>query len=102
MRGEEKEGSKQNSSEGEASGAQEFAELDSEGLYSLEARVNRGEFRFGDTLRLKHLKKVNASKEARRMFEASGAADLPKLYAYIVSLEKRLEALEEWLRLKMG
>jgi hypothetical protein len=61
----------------------------------LRERIARGEFRFGDTLKLKHLEKVEASKEARELLKGAGVSDSAKLYAYIVSLEKRLEALEE-------
>jgi hypothetical protein len=61
----------------------------------LRERIARGEFRFGDTLRLKHLQKVEASKEAKELLKGAGVSDPAKLYAYVASLEKRLEALEE-------
>ena len=61
----------------------------------LREKIARGEFRFGDTLKLKHLEKVEASKQARELLKEAGVSDSAKLYAYIASLEKRLEALEE-------
>jgi hypothetical protein len=68
----------------------------------LRERIARGEFRFGDTLRLKHLEKVEASKQARELLKGAGVSDNAKLYAYVVSLEKRLEALEELLQLLLS
>ena len=64
-------------------------------IEELRERINRGEFRFSETLKLKHLEKVKASKEARELLKGAGVSDNAKLYTYIVSLEKRLEALEE-------
>jgi len=68
----------------------------------LREKIARGEFRFGDTLRLKHLQKVEASKEAKELLKKAGVSDNTKLYAYVVSLEKRLEALEELLQLLLS
>ncbi len=76
--------------------------MSEEKIRELEEKVARGEFRFGETLKLNHLKKVKASKEARELLKKAGVADDAKLYAYIISLEKRLEALEEWLMFKGG
>jgi hypothetical protein len=67
----------------------------SEETNKLREKIAKGEFRFADTLRLKHLEKVEASKEARELLKGAGVSDYTKLYAYIISLEKRLEALEE-------
>jgi len=61
----------------------------------LREKVAKGEFRFGETLKLKHLEKVEASKEAKELLKGAGVSDSAKLYAYVASLEKRLEALEE-------
>jgi hypothetical protein len=69
----------------------------SEEANKLREKIARGEFRLGDTLRLKHLEKVEASKQARELLKGAGISDPAKLYAYVVSLEKRLEALEELL-----
>jgi HPt (histidine-containing phosphotransfer) domain-containing protein len=67
----------------------------SEETNKLREKIARGEFRFGDTLRLKHLEKVEASKEAKELLKGASISDSAKLYAYVASLEKRLEALEE-------
>jgi hypothetical protein len=72
------------------------------GIDDLKERISRGEFRFGDTLRLKHLQKVEACKEAKKLVKKAGVSDNTKLYAYVVSLEKRLEALEELLQLLLS
>lgn len=61
----------------------------------LEAKVAEGRFSFGDTLRLKRLKKIKACEEAKENLKQTGVSDAAKLYAYIAALEKRLEALEE-------
>jgi hypothetical protein len=67
----------------------------SEEANKLREKIAKGEFRFADTLRLKHLEKVEASKQAKELLKGAGVSDSAKLYAYIVSLEKRLEVLEE-------
>jgi len=67
----------------------------SEETNKLREKIAKGEFRFADTLKLKHLQKVEASKEAKELLKGAGVSDSAKLYAYIVSLEKRLEVLEE-------
>ena len=67
----------------------------SEETNKLREKIAKGEFRFADTLKLKHLEKVEASKQARELLKGASISDSAKLYAYIVSLEKRLEALEE-------
>jgi len=69
------------------------------GIDELREKIARGEFRFGDTLRLKHLQKVEACREAKELLKKAGVSDNTKLYTYVVSLEKRLEALEELLQL---
>jgi len=74
--------------------------MSEEEIRELEDRIARGEFRFGETLKLKHLKKIKASKEAKEILKTAGVSDNAKLYAYIISLEKRIEALEEWLMFK--
>ncbi len=80
----------------------EVIEMSEEEILDLEAKIARGEFRFGETLKLKHLKKIKASEEAKENLKKAGVSDSAKLYAYIISLEKRLEALEEWLMFKGG
>jgi HPt (histidine-containing phosphotransfer) domain-containing protein len=67
----------------------------SEETNKLREKIARGEFRFADTLKLKHLEKVEASKQAKELLKGAGVLDSAKLYAYVASLEKRLEALEE-------
>ena len=67
----------------------------SEETNKLRENIAKGEFRFADTLKLKHIEKVEASKQARELLKGASISDSAKLYAYIVSLEKRLEALEE-------
>jgi len=67
----------------------------SEETNKLREKIAKGEFRFGETLKLKHLEKVEASKQAKELLKGAGVSDSTKLYAYVASLEKRLEALEE-------
>ena len=82
--------------------AQRRLKMSEEKIRELEEKIARGEFRFGETLKLKHFKKIRASKEARENLKKASVADHAKLYAYILSLEKRLEALEELVMFKGG
>jgi hypothetical protein len=64
-------------------------------IQNLEASIKSGNFRFGDTARLTLLKKTAALVKAKQLLKEDGTLDSKLLYTYIVSLEKKVEALEE-------
>lgn len=62
-------------------------------LAELEEKVRRGEFRPTDTMYLNLLRKKADFEEAKKIVK--DRLDIPTLYTYIASLEKRVEALEK-------
>lgn len=66
-------------------------------IEELEKKIEKGEFRFGETKRLKRMKKSLALRRAREILVRAGLSDTAKLYGYVIALEKLVEALEEEL-----
>ena len=66
----------------------------SEEIKKLKERIEKGEFRFGETLILQMKLKQIDTEKSKELLKRQGLSDA-SLYAYVASLEQRIKTLEE-------